>query len=82
MWYVSAFSVGIHISFLLAASSYAAESRPKAGEIVSVEGTVFVRPDGKETAQSLKPAKSGDSVYEGDVLNSSQQRQSENSTQR
>lgn len=41
-----------------------------AGEIVSVDGTVFVRPDAKIASSSLNPAQPGDPVHEGDVINS------------
>lgn len=44
--------------------------RTPAGEVVSVSGTVFLRPDGHEAGKSLNPAKPGDVVYSGDVINS------------
>lgn len=42
-----------------------------AGEIVSVEGVVFVRADGRESQGKLVPAKAGDSIRAGDVVNTS-----------
>ena len=46
-------------------------SRQIAGEVVSVSGKVFIRADGQSTAGVLKPAKGGDSLYAGDVVNTS-----------
>lgn len=42
-----------------------------AGEVVSVEGTVFIRPDGKNSAIQPKSARPGDRVYAGYVVNTS-----------
>lgn len=58
--------VGVFITFLLfITQTFAAEL---AGEVVSVDGSVFIRADGRVAAK-LKPAKSGDPVYAGDVVN-------------
>ncbi|OFZ17726.1 MAG: hypothetical protein A2X94_15175 [Bdellovibrionales bacterium GWB1_55_8] len=40
-----------------------------AGEVVSVNGSVFVRPDGRAPAAGLKPARPGDPIRSGDVVN-------------
>ncbi|MGZ6370075.1 MAG: FecR family protein, partial [Bdellovibrionota bacterium] len=47
---------------------YADEARQTAGEVVSVSGTVLIRPDG-EGNKILKPAKPGDALHAGDVIN-------------
>lgn len=40
-----------------------------AGEVVSVEGTAFIRADARASAGAPKPAKGGDPIRQGDVLN-------------
>ncbi|MCM2279188.1 MAG: FecR domain-containing protein [Oligoflexia bacterium] len=57
-------------AFLPASPVRAAEPVPAAGEVVSVEGVAFIRPDGRESS-GLKPAKAGDPVRAGDVVNTS-----------
>ena len=44
-------------------------ARQLAGEIVSVAGTAFVRADGRQSKKEPVPAKAGDKVYSGDVIN-------------
>lgn len=56
-------------SLLIAAPALAAEEA--AGEIASVQGIAFVRPDGRQASGALKPAKPGDPVHAGDVINTS-----------
>lgn len=81
MWYVgekrsnmgglvllrSVVGVGAVLAVLASGQAWANEV---AGQIVSVEGTVFVRQDGRAPASALAPAKPGDSVRAGDVINS------------
>lgn len=42
-----------------------------AGEVVSVEGVVFIRQDGRDASGSLRPARAGDPLKAGDVVNTS-----------
>lgn len=63
--------LGAFATLAFAATAQAADPRAIAGEIVSVEGTVFVRPDKSGATKELKPAKPGQNVYAGDVVNSS-----------
>ena len=64
VWMVSVF-MAFFCPGLLSLAAHAGEL---AGEVVSVQGSVFIRPDGKE-ARKLKPAKPGDSLFGGDVVN-------------
>lgn len=55
-------------------SQVQAQAQPQAnvaGEVVSVDGVVFIRQDGKQTSAALKPAKPGDKVTSGDIVNTS-----------
>lgn len=47
------------------------KSTETAGEVVSVEGVVFIRQDGKVATAALKPARPGDKLTSGDVINTS-----------
>jgi hypothetical protein len=68
MWNVSLFAIGT--IFLILQPAFAREI---AGEIVSVSGIAFIRPDKSTGAQPASPpkAKPGDNVYVGDVINTS-----------
>ena len=50
-------------------SVYAADSPTLAGEVVSVQGVAFVRPDGAGSGKAIQPAKPGDQVHANDVVN-------------
>jgi len=68
MQYVGRVPLGMLIIALIFVSARAFGGEA-AGEVVSVQGSVFVRPDGRKAGHELKPAKAGDSVYAGDVVN-------------
>jgi len=65
MRYVGLYSAILLGFTILMPSAFAGEV---AGEVVSVDGSVFIRQDGRVSTK-LKPAKPGDSVSSGDVVN-------------
>jgi hypothetical protein len=75
MWYVRAttkYSLLASLCLLTFSDGISLASPVEtAGEVVSVSGLVFVRPDSKENQKAPKPAKPGDSVRPGDVINTS-----------
>lgn len=78
MWNVRVRSIyplllcGFTLSALVVPPALGAEAAPPvAGEVVSVEGVVFIRPDGRDSAGGLKPARPGDPLRAGDVINTS-----------
>ncbi|HAR42414.1 MAG TPA: hypothetical protein DCS07_07245 [Bdellovibrionales bacterium] len=62
--------VGVYCSILLGFCFFlpAISAGEIAGEVVSVDGSVFIRPDGR-VAGKLKPAAPGDAISAGDVVN-------------
>ena len=63
----------VWVSLLGASSSVvlADPAAPFVGEIVSVSGVALLRPDAATNRGSTKPAKAGDQVFAGDVINTS-----------
>ena len=57
-------------AFALAAPPVPA-GRTVAGEVVSINGVVFVREDGASSASAIRNVKAGDVLYAGDVVNTS-----------
>ncbi len=49
----------------------AAPGRTPAGEVVSINGVVFVREDGAASASAIRHVKAGDVLFAGDVVNTS-----------
>jgi len=62
---------GLVVGEAFAANPAAAPARTQAGEVVSINGVVFVREDGAAAASAIRNVKAGDVLFAGDVVNTS-----------